>query len=120
MKVVKRPSLYYVSKGTGWVRSEKRQFLLKFSTIYADIGWVGRSEKVQKCADVIQGWSLNSCKQMERMNPRDSFHLTQSRINLADLGFQCPMGNCSSLSTSIICLSLTNRCLILTWCVKMG
>ena len=57
---------------------------------------------------------------MERMNPRDSFHLTQSKINLADLGFQCPMGNCSSLSTSIICLSLTNRCLILTWCVKMG
>ena len=42
------------------------------------------------------------------------------RNNLADLGFQCPIGNCSSLSTSIICLSLTNRCLILTWCVKMG
>ena len=29
-----------------------------FSTIYADIGWVDGSEKVQKLADVIQGWSL--------------------------------------------------------------
>ena len=40
---------YYVSKGTGWVGSEKWQFLLMFSTIYADVGWVGGSEKVQKC-----------------------------------------------------------------------
>ena len=39
----KEPSLYYVSKWTGWV----------FSTMYADIGWVGGSEKVQKFADVI-------------------------------------------------------------------
>ena len=40
-----------------WVRSEKWQFLLIFSSIYADVlrmgGWVGGSEKVQKCADVI-------------------------------------------------------------------
>ena len=37
----KGPSLYYVSKETGWVGSEKWQFLLTFSTIYADAGWVG-------------------------------------------------------------------------------
>ena len=36
------PSLYYVSKGTGWVGLEKWQFLLMFSTIYDDIGWVGQ------------------------------------------------------------------------------
>ena len=34
------PSLYYDSKETGWVRSEKWQFLLTFSTVYADEGWV--------------------------------------------------------------------------------
>ena len=47
------PSLYYVNKETWWVGSEKWQFLLTFSTIYADVGWVGGSEKVQKCADVV-------------------------------------------------------------------
>ena len=52
------PSLYYVSKGTGWVGSEKWQFLMRFSTIYAGVGWLGESEKVQKHGDVIQGWSL--------------------------------------------------------------
>jgi hypothetical protein len=41
-------SLYYVSKGTGWVGSENWQSLLTFITIYADAGWVGGSEKVQK------------------------------------------------------------------------
>ena len=30
-----------------------------FSTIYADAGWVGGSEKIQIRADVIQGWSLS-------------------------------------------------------------
>ena len=49
----KGPTLYYFSKGTGWVESEKWQFLLTFSTNYADGGWVGGSEKVKKCADVI-------------------------------------------------------------------
>ena len=29
------------------------QFLLTFSIINADVGWVDGSEKVQKCADVI-------------------------------------------------------------------
>ena len=29
-----------------------------FSTVYADVGWLGRPKKVQKIADVIQGWSL--------------------------------------------------------------
>ena len=52
-KAGKGPSLYYVSKETGWVGSEKLQFLLMFSTIYADVGWVGGSEKVQKFGDVI-------------------------------------------------------------------
>ena len=46
------PSLYYVSKGTGWVKSENKQFLLLFSVIYAEEGWVDGPEKVQKCADV--------------------------------------------------------------------
>ena len=46
------PSLYYISKGTGWVGLEKWQFLLTFSTIYADVG-MGGSEKVQKYYDVI-------------------------------------------------------------------
>ena len=50
---VRRPSLYYVSKVTWWVGSEKWQFLLTFSTIYADVGLVGGSDKVQKCGDVI-------------------------------------------------------------------
>ena len=27
-------------------------------TIFADLGWVGGSEKVKKNADVIKGWSL--------------------------------------------------------------
>ena len=53
-------TLYYVSKETGWVGSEKWKFFLTFSTIHADVGWLGGSEKVQKCANVIQGWSLNS------------------------------------------------------------
>ena len=39
--------------GTRWVGSEKWQFLLTFSTIYADVGWVSGSEIVQKYADVI-------------------------------------------------------------------
>ena len=33
-------------------------FLLIFSVIYADVGWVGRLEKVQTFADVVQRWSL--------------------------------------------------------------
>ena len=37
----KGPSLYYVSKGAGWVGSEKWQFLLMFSTIYANVSRVG-------------------------------------------------------------------------------
>ena len=36
--LVKRPSLYYVNKETEWVGSEKWQFFLIFSTIYADVG----------------------------------------------------------------------------------
>ena len=51
--LTKGPSLYYVSKETGWVGSEKGQLLLTFSTIYAEVEWVGGSEKDQKCADVI-------------------------------------------------------------------
>ena len=47
------PSLYYVSKGTGWVGSENWQFLLMLSTIYANVEWVDGSERVQKYADVI-------------------------------------------------------------------
>ena len=47
MKMCKGSSLYYVSKVNGWVGSEKLQFLLTFSTICANSGWVG-------------GWVLNS------------------------------------------------------------
>ena len=50
----KGPSLYYVSKGTELVGSEKCQFLLTFITIYANVGWVG--------ADVIDGWSLKKAQ----------------------------------------------------------
>ena len=42
------------AKGLG---SEKWKFLLTISTISAYVSRVGGSEKVQKCADVIQGWS---------------------------------------------------------------
>ena len=41
------------AKGLGGWGSEKCQFFLMFSTIYADVGWVSGSEKVQKSADVI-------------------------------------------------------------------
>ena len=40
------PSLYYVSKETGWVGSQKLRFLLTFSTIYADKAWVRKSPKM--------------------------------------------------------------------------
>ena len=54
------PSLYHVSKGTGWMGS--KQLSPTFSTSYADVGlvsvWVCGSEIVQKYADVIKGWSL--------------------------------------------------------------
>ena len=42
------PSLYYVSKGTGWVGVKIMAILLTISTIYTDVGWFGGSEKVQK------------------------------------------------------------------------
>ena len=52
------PSLYYVSKGTGWLRSEKWHFLLTFSTIMLTKGkWVDK-KKVREYADAMQGWSL--------------------------------------------------------------
>lgn len=38
------PSLHYVSKGTGWMGSEKWQFLLTFFTIYADVEWLGKKK----------------------------------------------------------------------------
>ena len=43
-KAGKGPSLYYVSKETGWVGSEKGQLLLTFSTIHASVGWVGQKK----------------------------------------------------------------------------
>jgi hypothetical protein len=54
----KKPSIYYVSKRTGWVGSKKKgggEFADVQYCIYADI--VGGSEKVQKYFDVIYGWS---------------------------------------------------------------
>ena len=33
--------------------SEKWQFLLMFSSTYADVSWEGGSEKVPKCADLL-------------------------------------------------------------------
>ena len=43
------PSLYYVSKGTGWVwiGSEKWKFLLTFNTIYVDVEWVRKRSKMR-------------------------------------------------------------------------
>ena len=50
-------------KRTGWVVS-KMFFFLTFSTVLfmliSHFYWVGRSGKVQKCADVICGWSLTA------------------------------------------------------------
>ena len=52
----KGPFKYYVSKEVGgWVR--KWQFLLIYSTIYADVG--GWAKKSQQHADVILEWSLS-------------------------------------------------------------
>ena len=49
-KLYKRPSLYYVSKWTGWVGSEKGQFFADVQFyIYANVGWMGGSEKFEKC-----------------------------------------------------------------------
>ena len=43
----KGPSIYYDSKRRGWVGwCKKWQFLLTFSTICADVGWVSGSKKV--------------------------------------------------------------------------
>ena len=37
-----------------WVGEVKKWLiLLTFSTIYAAVGWVGESEKFQKCTDVV-------------------------------------------------------------------
>ena len=42
-----------------WVGgSRKKPDLLTFSTVFMLIRWVGRVQKGQKYADVIQGWSL--------------------------------------------------------------
>ena len=46
LKLSKESSLYYVSKETGWVGSQKLRFLLTFSTIYADKAWVRKSPKM--------------------------------------------------------------------------
>lgn len=57
----KGPSLYYVSKRTRWVGSENDN-VCWCSVLYLcwHSGWV---KKVQKYADVIQGWSLiNYCE----------------------------------------------------------
>ena len=54
------PSIYNLlcQQRGGWLGSEKWQFLLIFSTIYADLDWcVGRGpKKDQKHADVIYEW----------------------------------------------------------------
>jgi hypothetical protein len=39
-------SLHYISKVGGWVGPEKGQFLLTFSTIHADAGWVGQKKSI--------------------------------------------------------------------------
>ena len=36
---------------------QKNDIFADFQYFYTDVGWVGGSEKVQKFADVIQGWS---------------------------------------------------------------
>jgi hypothetical protein len=41
----------------GWVRKMAIFAAVQYY-IYANVGWMGESEKVQKCADVIIGWSL--------------------------------------------------------------
>ena len=63
-KLLMGPSLYYFRKGTGWVRSEKWQFLQDW--------WVGGSERVQKCAvRVILGNNYFTSKYNFRYFPED-------------------------------------------------
>ena len=46
----------YTTSAKDWVGGSR--LWLTFSTVFADGGgWLGGSEKVQKCADVIYGWS---------------------------------------------------------------
>ena len=52
--LTKGPSIYYVSKGTGWVQKMELLADIRYC-IHAYI--VGGSEKVQNFADVIYGWS---------------------------------------------------------------
>ena len=55
--------------------SEKWQFLLRFSTIYADVGWLGESEKVQKHADVILEWPLRPFIRVQMGKKMKKFHI---------------------------------------------
>ena len=77
------PFKYYVSKEVGGVR--KWQFLLIYSTIYADVG--GWAYKSQKHADVILEFKTNGpivkfsvvqkCK-----SPLESFHMVSNLGNI--------------------------------------
>ena len=58
-EVCREPSLYYVSKRTGWVGLYRKwPVLLTFNTEFMLIRWVGGVQKDQNNADVIWGWSL--------------------------------------------------------------
>ena len=54
-RIPKGPSLLILRQQKDWVGGVRKItiFVDEFSTIYADVGWGGGSEKVQKCSDVI-------------------------------------------------------------------
>ena len=66
------PSIYYVSKRTEWIQ-KMAAFADVQHCIYAQI--VGGSAKVQKCADVIYGWSH---LQSTSLHVPSLFSITQS------------------------------------------
>ena len=50
-------TIHILCQPKGWVGEfRKWQFLLMFGTVLMLAYWVGGSEKLQKCADVIYGW----------------------------------------------------------------
>ena len=50
------PCITSAKKLDGWGQKIHNFCWRSVQTVYADVEWVGGSEKVQKCADVIYGW----------------------------------------------------------------
>ena len=80
------PSIYYVSKRTEWIQ-KMAAFADVQHCIYAQI--VGGSAKVQKCADVIYGWSLFEIRQVvvshKKLSDMEFWRITVCTYSLACL-----------------------------------